>query len=171
MGKDSKQRNVQLKEINSKIHCFSPNKIESLLKFVNQLSKLKDGVVMPESLSITKAEDVESKKFVVSFEWIDTKKCDFSGVTEAKATAIIEKLNNINLTTFREFNNLVKKSPISKGSGDKDYDALFNGLPEDVEKIYEIPFTDDGRIFFFMDAVANVYLVAIKTKHINLHHE
>lgn len=83
----------------------------------------------------------------------------------------MEKLRNINSTTLREFSKICVKSPIKKGSGDREYDALFVGLPEDVEDIYEVGFADDGRIFFFMDAVANIYLIAVKTKHINLHHE
>lgn len=172
MGTDSKERNEKLKWLKNKLFSFNLQKFEKVYQCVNKISKLPDGAVIPDIFLIPEKEDIETKRFAVSFEWIDESKCDFCSVVESKALAIIDKLKKVSTTSFKDFKNLgTRNPPIKKNGGRAEYDSLFKNLPEDVEEIHELPFTGDGRIFFFLDVGANFYLISIKTKHINLHSE
>ena len=83
----------------------------------------------------------------------------------------MKKLKFVAETTLGNVQNLRIKGSIGRNGKNKDYNRLFNDVSLDVDKIHELPFCDDGRIFCFWNKTANFYIVAINTKHINLHYE
>ncbi|MCX6789824.1 MAG: hypothetical protein NTZ42_04450 [Candidatus Gribaldobacteria bacterium] len=172
MGKNSKQHNNAIDFIKRKIHCFSRDKLDKVKDYVEKIEKIKDGALIPPAiLTFPTEEEVEDRNFSIFFDYLDEKECNFSSITDTKAVAMIKKFKLINSTAQRNIKNLGVKPPIGRDSGKREYDALFDNLPQDVDTIFEIPFADEGRLFFFLNASADFFIIAIKTEHINLHKE
>ena len=124
--------------------------------------------------SIAQDEDIQEsddKRLILSFEFFNEDESNFKSINEAKASAIIEKFKQITETTLEKVRSLIRDE-IKRNNCSVNYKSFFNKLSPDIEKIYELGFSgNDGRIFFLWDESAYFYIIAILTKHINLHSE
>lgn len=159
-----------LKEIMPHLPHLKEDRWALLAKIANPKSSIKG--LLPEKVSQDeKIQEPYDKKFTLCFDHFNESKCDFASVNGAKAIAVMKKLKLIAETTLNNVENLSIKGSIKRNGRNKTYNYLFSGISLDVDKIHELPFCDDGRIFCFWNETANFYIVAINTKHINLHYE
>ena len=158
------------KEIKAHLPHLSEDRLSLIATIANPKSSIKG--LLPERVSEDEnIEEPGNKKFTLNFKHFSEKKCDFSTANETKTTVIFSKLKRVSETLLRNVSSLNFQGSIEKNSKNHDYEYMFADIDDDVLQIHELPFCGDGRIFCFYDASANFFIVAIKTKHINLHYE
>lgn len=161
MSEDSKKRNELKKQILSKAQVADIKLVERVAGLFNSPKKW---AIVELATTIPSNGEVENKKFVICFDYLNWKTCVFDQFDATKGKKLIEifkKVTDCETSKFPELR-LVRDSVGRKGV----YELLFSCLSEDVSELKETEL-GEGRVFFFI-IEAKFYVVSIETKHRNV---
>ena len=128
------------------------NKIKRLQR--NEDKKFRDYIIPPQVAIVKRSEDISCYR--LNFSFYNHNQCELKQVQNFKP--LIKKLDWITRSTFATLSVRDKLSNVGH------YQNLFNGLPQDVDDLEEISYTDAGRIIFFR-ASNMFYLVSVLAVH------
>lgn len=90
--------------------------------------------------------------------------CKLDPCTSPKAEALVKKFKIITDCEIRNKQSIIRDSVERVG----EYESLFNKLTPDVQKLHEVEFASEGRIFFF-HTEEKFNVVSIETIHRNIY--
>ena len=94
--------------------------------------------------------DFEQKRIVFTFKYYNHAQCEIHGLEKQDAKKLImefRKVNDVSVSNFQSNRAGIKCKKVFKSGN---YVPLFNNLPVDVDALFEINYTDTGRIFGYL---------------------
>jgi hypothetical protein len=161
MNSESAKRQHLKREIAKRIESID---ITTLEKVANVFARPKKWKVIEESTVFPSDKEVETRKFVICFDYFNWNTCHLDQFNPTRARKLLQILESVSKCEVSKFPALkLVRDTITKTPP---YESLFANLTPDVTKICETEFCD-GRIFFF---VTEPYfnIVSIETIHRNL---
>lgn len=159
MNKSSKKRKKEaIKKVKAKLNHFP---IETLEKIARLSTKSQ---LLPPSIALS-PQIKEPQKFILRFDYLNPKECNFTQMDSVKGKALVEKFKYITSLQLNKFaNSGIERDTITNRGG---YKSLFKELPPDVEELKETELPGGGRVFYFI-INENFCIVSIETKHRNI---
>ncbi|PIR92399.1 hypothetical protein COU01_02045 [Candidatus Falkowbacteria bacterium CG10_big_fil_rev_8_21_14_0_10_44_15] len=134
------------------------------LEALNKIPQEK--LLLPPEVAQNPSEEIGPQRLVLNFEYFNEDACKFDGFDSAKIKSLLNKLAEIAKHTSATIisSGLIHDHVFNNG----DYQALFNKLDKDVEKLCEFEISGYGRFYGFV-IENNFYFVALDAIHKNTH--
>lgn len=156
MSEDLKKRQELKRQIESRAQVANIDVVEKVANFLNHPKKW----MLIESVATLKTS-IETQRFIISFDYLDTNECVFEQFCPAQGRKLIQIFEQISKCEVRKFPELrLIRDSVNRI---KPYDTLFSNLTREVDQLQETEFCG-GRIFFFITE-PYFHIVSVETKH------
>ncbi len=156
MSEDSKKRQELKRQITNKAQSAPLELVENIATVLNSPKKWQ----MVERVA-TIPTGLEAKKFIISFDYLNTNECLFDQFDPAKGKKLIQILEQVSKCEIAKFPELkLVRDSIRRI---RPYESLFSKLTKEVDQLQETELCE-GRIFFFITEPF-FHVVSIETKH------